>query len=75
MDAPVPSVSYLGLSRRAVADEVAADLAICMLEAAAMHPARPPGLLEEGAQHPHSLVRLTAERLIDGVRGEPVRDR
>ncbi len=44
-DAPVPSVSYLGISRRAVSDDSAADLAICMLEAAAMHPARPPGLL------------------------------
>jgi hypothetical protein len=75
MDAPVPSVSYLGLSRRAVADELAADLAICILEAAAMHPTGPPGLLEEGTQHPHSLVRWTAERLIDGQRGESILER
>jgi hypothetical protein len=70
-DEPVPSVSYLGISRRAVSDDSTADLAICMLEAASMHPDTPPDLLKEGTQHPHPLVRLTAERLVDGGRQPP----
>ncbi len=63
-DPGVPSVIYRGTSRRVVAEEPRADLAICVLEAAAR--AAPPrrALLAEGAGHPQALVRATAERLL-----------
>ena len=60
----IPAVQYLVTSRRAlVADDEEADLAVCVLEAAArLGGVR--NLLVEGRTHAHPLVRWTAERLL-----------
>jgi hypothetical protein len=62
-DGAVPAVVYLGGSRRALGATEDADLAICVLEAAArVEPARVE-LLEQGLEHPDALVQWTAKRL------------
>ena len=63
----LPSIAYMATSRRLVAEDPAADLAICALEAAARQPPAYLPLLEEGARHPAEAVRRTAERLLRKV--------
>ena len=63
----LPSIAYMATSRRLVAEDPAADLAICALEAAARQPPAYLPLLEEGKRHPAEAVRRTAERLLRKV--------
>ena len=59
------AVSYLGHSRRTVANDPETDTAICVLEAAARaHPAWE-AVLEEAKEHPDERVRWTAVRLVE----------
>jgi hypothetical protein len=59
------AVSYLGHSRRTVANDPERDSAICVLEAAAR--AKPPWqtVLEEAKNHADERVRWTAVRLVE----------
>ena len=59
------AISYLGQSRRTVANDANTDTTICVLEAAAR--ATPPwvGLIEEGKIHADERVRWTAARLVE----------
>ncbi|MDP6935731.1 MAG: hypothetical protein QGG40_22615, partial [Myxococcota bacterium] len=60
----VPSVLYRASSRRALSEDLRADLAICILEAAARRKTPLPVPLQDGLADPDRLVRWTAERLL-----------
>lgn len=55
---------YMGPTRRAVAEEELADLAICLLEAAGHSEGPPMDLPAEGLRHADPVVRWTATRII-----------
>jgi hypothetical protein len=61
------SIAYMATSRRLVSDETHIDLNIAVLEGAARIPPVYLPLLEEGKEHPHPLVRMTAERLLKNI--------
>ncbi|MDG1479397.1 MAG: hypothetical protein P8R54_07390 [Myxococcota bacterium] len=60
-----PATFYLGTARRTHATDESADLAICVVEAAARM-ADGAGLVAQGQGHPDEAVRWTAQRLIRG---------
>ncbi len=68
-DETVPAAYYRGISRRAVAADPEADLAICVLEAAARQRSADIGFLALGEAHPDPLVRWTARRLLEARQG------
>ncbi len=59
-----PTAYWLGSSHRVVAEDLAADAAICALEAAAHLPTPSLPLLEQGLAHEDPAVRWTAARLL-----------
>jgi hypothetical protein len=63
------AVVYQDASRRTRGGSEKADLAICVLEAAARVAPRRDALLREGQDHSDGAVRWTAERLIRGLDG------
>lgn len=71
-DAAIPAAHLRETSRRAVSEDPAIDLAICVLEAAAREPkADAAALLAEAAAHPDPLVRWTAARLVQARAAPP----
>ena len=54
----------MATSRRAFSEDLLTDLAICVLEATARKPPVTYALLQEGKNHPHEQVQLTANRLL-----------
>ncbi|MCK6504231.1 hypothetical protein L6R53_12655 [Myxococcota bacterium] len=61
------AVAWLGDARRALAEDPAVDLRICVLEAAARSSPAQVDLLVEGLGDPQPLVRWTAARLLSEV--------
>jgi hypothetical protein len=70
-DAQVRAVIYMGLGRRAMTEDPAADRLISLLEGAARQTPTLQSVLAQGAQHQAPAVRWTAERLIR-VGGLPI---
>lgn len=65
----IPAVHYLGMSRRAVSDDVEVDVALCVIEAAARRSTAWWPLVEEAARSPAALVSTSARRLMDRAAG------
>ena len=67
----IAAASYLGRSRRTVANDPETDLTLSLLEAAARSDPPRMAMLQSVAQHPDQRVRWTAARLVEqlGARG------
>ena len=67
----IAAASYLGRSRRTVANDPETDLTLSVLEAAARSDPPRMAMLQSVAQHPDQRVRWTAARLVEqlGARG------
>jgi hypothetical protein len=61
----IAAISFMGVSRRTVANDPRTDVAICVLEAAARTSPPRASLLRASTQHADQRVRWTAARLIE----------
>ncbi len=61
----IPALVYISTARRATSEDLAEDLTICVLEAAARHDEGGLDIVRQGVSSPHPLAAWTATRLLD----------